>query len=202
MSYPCHYTNLCPHKPHKHAHTHTHTHACRSSLYFITTFLQNNEDMTLLLSSASSLHSLALFIASSSNFTEHSSPLSNEEWECMCLLGLVSLCVWARLCLFLYVIIYVIISVQKASCTFFVWPINICNVTIMCITCHQESRAGALSRHAEREHFLRAISLSLYLSATSQTYWCKIVVRAYKNHNFTTSKRLNEILKSGVNYSS
>ncbi len=31
MSYLCHYTNLCPHKPHKHAHTHTthhttHTH--------------------------------------------------------------------------------------------------------------------------------------------------------------------------------
>ncbi len=26
VSYPCHYTNLCPHKPHKHAHTHTHTH--------------------------------------------------------------------------------------------------------------------------------------------------------------------------------
>ncbi len=25
VSYPCHYTNLCPHKPHKHAHTHTHT---------------------------------------------------------------------------------------------------------------------------------------------------------------------------------
>ncbi len=24
MSYPCHYTNLCPHKPHKHAHPHTH----------------------------------------------------------------------------------------------------------------------------------------------------------------------------------
>ncbi len=24
MSYPWHYTNLCPHKPHKHAHTHTH----------------------------------------------------------------------------------------------------------------------------------------------------------------------------------
>jgi len=24
MSYPCHYTNLCPHKPHKHAHTHIH----------------------------------------------------------------------------------------------------------------------------------------------------------------------------------
>ncbi len=26
MLYPCHYTNLCPHKPHKYAHTHTHTH--------------------------------------------------------------------------------------------------------------------------------------------------------------------------------
>jgi len=26
MSYPCHYTNLCPHKPHKHAHKHKHTH--------------------------------------------------------------------------------------------------------------------------------------------------------------------------------
>ncbi len=25
VSYPCHYTNLCPHKPHKHAHT-THPH--------------------------------------------------------------------------------------------------------------------------------------------------------------------------------
>ncbi len=25
VSYPCYYTNLCPHKPHKHAHTHTHT---------------------------------------------------------------------------------------------------------------------------------------------------------------------------------
>ncbi len=29
MSYPCHYTNLCPHKSHKHAHTHTHTHTHR-----------------------------------------------------------------------------------------------------------------------------------------------------------------------------
>ncbi len=29
MSYLCHYTNLCPHKPHKHAHTHTHTHRHR-----------------------------------------------------------------------------------------------------------------------------------------------------------------------------
>ncbi len=26
MLYLCHYTNLCPHKPHKHAHTHTLTH--------------------------------------------------------------------------------------------------------------------------------------------------------------------------------
>ncbi len=26
LSYPCYYTNLCPHKPHKPAHTHTHTH--------------------------------------------------------------------------------------------------------------------------------------------------------------------------------
>ncbi len=26
MSYPCYYTNLCPHKPHKHGHTQTHTH--------------------------------------------------------------------------------------------------------------------------------------------------------------------------------
>ncbi len=31
MSYPCHYTNLCPHKPHKHAHTHTHTHTSTHS---------------------------------------------------------------------------------------------------------------------------------------------------------------------------
>ncbi len=39
MSYPCHYTNLCPHKPHKHApHTHTHTWmnagSCEASLHF------------------------------------------------------------------------------------------------------------------------------------------------------------------------
>ncbi len=50
-----------------------------------------------------------------------------------------------------------------------------------------ESRAGALSRHAEHEHFLRAISFSLYLSATSQTYWCNIVVRAYKVSVFCCS---------------
>ncbi len=88
-----------------------HTHTPVLALLFITPFLlNNNEDMTLLLSSASFLHSLALFIASWSKFTEHSSPLSNEERECMCLLGLVSLCVWAGLCLFLYVIIYVSIS--------------------------------------------------------------------------------------------
>ncbi len=28
IPYPCHYTNLCPHKPHKHAHIHTHTTIC------------------------------------------------------------------------------------------------------------------------------------------------------------------------------
>ncbi len=28
---PCHYTNLCPHKPHKHTHTHTHTHTHMST---------------------------------------------------------------------------------------------------------------------------------------------------------------------------
>ncbi len=32
MSYPCYYTNLCPHKPHKHAHTHTHKHTLSLSL--------------------------------------------------------------------------------------------------------------------------------------------------------------------------
>ncbi len=36
MSYPCHYTNLCPHKPHKHAHTHTHTHT-HTHIYIYTT---------------------------------------------------------------------------------------------------------------------------------------------------------------------
>ncbi len=25
VSYPCHYTNLCPHMSQQHAHTHTHT---------------------------------------------------------------------------------------------------------------------------------------------------------------------------------
>ncbi len=36
MSYPCHYTHLCPHKPHKHAHTHTHTHThtCWVSMFY------------------------------------------------------------------------------------------------------------------------------------------------------------------------
>ncbi len=28
MSYPCHYTNLCPHVTNTHTHTHTHTHTC------------------------------------------------------------------------------------------------------------------------------------------------------------------------------
>ncbi len=32
MSYPCHYKNVCPHKPHKHAHTHTHTHKATARL--------------------------------------------------------------------------------------------------------------------------------------------------------------------------
>ncbi len=32
MSYPCHYTNLCPHKPHKHAPTHTHTHTWQTNM--------------------------------------------------------------------------------------------------------------------------------------------------------------------------
>ncbi len=35
MSYPCHYTNLCPHKPHKHAHTHTHTHTPKQTQTFL-----------------------------------------------------------------------------------------------------------------------------------------------------------------------
>ncbi len=35
MSYPCHYTNLCPHKPHKHAHTHTHTHTRIQDCHFM-----------------------------------------------------------------------------------------------------------------------------------------------------------------------
>ncbi len=35
MSYPCHYTNLCLHKPHKHAHTHTHTRTHTHTLVFM-----------------------------------------------------------------------------------------------------------------------------------------------------------------------
>lgn len=90
--------------------SHTHTQSLVITLLFITPFLlNNNEDIALSFSSASFLQPLALFIASSSKFTEHSSPLSNEEGECIPLSGLVSLCVWARLCLFLYVIINVII---------------------------------------------------------------------------------------------
>ncbi len=41
MSYPCHYTNLCPHKPYRHAHTHTHSHIhiiFYFFLYFFITF--------------------------------------------------------------------------------------------------------------------------------------------------------------------
>ncbi len=40
MSYPCHYTNLCPHKPHKHAQTHTHTHTQSISLSLSLSLLQ------------------------------------------------------------------------------------------------------------------------------------------------------------------
>ncbi len=39
LSYPCHYTNLCPHKPHKPAHTHTHT---RWFLWFMGTLHRRN----------------------------------------------------------------------------------------------------------------------------------------------------------------
>ncbi len=37
MSYPCYYTNLCPHKPHKHAHT-QHTHTMYKQFYFFYLF--------------------------------------------------------------------------------------------------------------------------------------------------------------------
>lgn len=89
----------------------SHTHSLVLTLLFITPFLlNNNEDMALLLSSASFLHPLALFIASSSKFTEHSSPLSNEEGESMRLLGLVSLCVCGHVsvysCMLLYMLLY------------------------------------------------------------------------------------------------
>ncbi len=43
MSYPCHYTNLCPHKPHKHAtHTHTHTHTPHTHTHTHTTHTSNH----------------------------------------------------------------------------------------------------------------------------------------------------------------
>ncbi len=41
MSYPCHYTILCPHKPHKHAHTHTHTETYEYSNWRILLFLDS-----------------------------------------------------------------------------------------------------------------------------------------------------------------
>ncbi len=41
MSYSCHYTNLCPHKPHKHAHTHTHTHTHYTETLMCTNSLTN-----------------------------------------------------------------------------------------------------------------------------------------------------------------
>ncbi len=40
VSYPCYYTNLCPHKPHKHAHTHTHTHTHAHTLTFVSLILK------------------------------------------------------------------------------------------------------------------------------------------------------------------
>ncbi len=46
MSYPCHYTNLCPHKPHKHAHTHTHTHTHTHIYIIIIISLYNDGIMT------------------------------------------------------------------------------------------------------------------------------------------------------------
>ncbi len=45
--YPCHYTNVCPHKSQKHAHsdslwhTHTHTHCCHLSVSVATTVLNS-----------------------------------------------------------------------------------------------------------------------------------------------------------------
>ncbi len=42
MSYPCHYTNSCPHKPHKHAHTHTHTHTHDNKRYTFIIGLKHN----------------------------------------------------------------------------------------------------------------------------------------------------------------
>ncbi len=55
MSYPCHYTNLCPHKPHKHAHTHTHTHT-RWFLWFTGTFHMRNGFYTVQAVCAIALH--------------------------------------------------------------------------------------------------------------------------------------------------
>ncbi len=61
VTYLCHYTNLCPHKPHKHAHTHAHTattthgnthmlqhiQTCQSVLYVLMHFKVNNERKTI-----------------------------------------------------------------------------------------------------------------------------------------------------------
>ncbi len=49
MSYPCHYTNLCPHKPHKHAHvshTHTSSHTHRSHTRLSHTHLSHTHTHT------------------------------------------------------------------------------------------------------------------------------------------------------------
>ncbi len=47
LSYPCHYTNLCPRKPHKPAHTHTHTHTHTDSpvLQHTALFKQNSPSL-------------------------------------------------------------------------------------------------------------------------------------------------------------
>ncbi len=45
MSYPCHYTNLCPHKPLKHAHTHTHTHIYSTACYCGCNFITSEKDV-------------------------------------------------------------------------------------------------------------------------------------------------------------
>ncbi len=43
MSYPCHNTHLCPHKPHKHARTHTHTHTLYHSKFDIVKYYYNSK---------------------------------------------------------------------------------------------------------------------------------------------------------------
>ncbi len=58
LSYPCHYTNLCPHKPHKPAHTHTLTHSL-SLIHTHTLTLSHTHTHTLSLSHTHT-HTLSL----------------------------------------------------------------------------------------------------------------------------------------------